>query len=91
MVEVPSAATRIPEPRQVDLSRLMKTSPLVVGFRPLPSQNLINSAIPFATTMWYPPFLVSTPTKLSLEGCRHLRVRIIIWSHRCGCLHVVMW
>jgi hypothetical protein len=23
----------------------MKTSPLIVGFRPLPSQNLINNAI----------------------------------------------
>jgi hypothetical protein len=44
-LEVPAGATRIPEPKEVDLDRLMKTSPLIVGFRPLPSQNLINNAI----------------------------------------------
>lgn len=44
-LEVPPGATRIPEPKEVDLDRLMKTSPLIVGFRPLPSQNLINNAI----------------------------------------------
>ena len=44
-LEVPPGATRIPEPKAVDLDRLMKTSPLTVGFRPLPSQNLINNAI----------------------------------------------
>src|SRR5204862_6822816 len=44
-LEIPSGATRIPEPKQIDLDRLMKTSPLIVGFRPLPSQNLINNAI----------------------------------------------
>ena len=41
----PSDANRIPEPKAVDLDRLMKTSPLIVGFRPLPSQNLINGVI----------------------------------------------
>ena len=44
-LEIPSGATRIPEPKEIDLDRLMKTSPLIVGFRPLPSQNLINNAI----------------------------------------------
>lgn len=44
-LEVPAGASRIPEPREIDLDRLMKTSPLIVGFRPLPSQNLINNAI----------------------------------------------
>jgi ferric-dicitrate binding protein FerR (iron transport regulator) len=44
-LEVPPGATRIPEPKAIDLDRLMKTSPLIVGFRPLPSQNLINNAI----------------------------------------------
>lgn len=45
MLEVPPDANRIPEPKAVDLDRLMKTSPLIVGFRPLPSQNLINGVI----------------------------------------------
>ena len=44
-LEVPPGATRIPEPKEIDLDRLMKTSPLIVGFRPLPSQNLINGVI----------------------------------------------
>lgn len=44
-LEVPAGALRLPNPRQIDLAALMKTSPLIVGFRPLPSQNLINNAI----------------------------------------------
>jgi ferric-dicitrate binding protein FerR (iron transport regulator) len=44
-LEVPGGATRIPDPKEIDLDRLMKTSPLIIGFRPLPSQNLINNAI----------------------------------------------
>ena len=44
-LEVPPGASRIPEPKAIDLQQLMKTSPLIVGFRPLPSQNLINNAI----------------------------------------------
>lgn len=44
-LSVPAGATRLPEPTEIDLDRVMKTSPLVIGFRPLPSQNLINGAI----------------------------------------------
>jgi FecR protein len=44
-LEVPAGAVRLGDPKQVDLAALMKTSPLIVGFRPLPSQNLINNAI----------------------------------------------
>jgi ferric-dicitrate binding protein FerR (iron transport regulator) len=44
-LEVAAGASRIPEPTEVDLDRLTKTSPLIVGFRPLPSQNLINGII----------------------------------------------
>ncbi|MEY2562742.1 MAG: hypothetical protein QOH88_935 [Verrucomicrobiota bacterium] len=44
-LEVPAGATRIPEPTEVDLDRLMKTSPLIIGFRPLPSRDLIGAAI----------------------------------------------
>jgi len=42
---VPAGAVRIPDPKAIDLAAFMKTSPLIVGFRPLPSQNLINNAI----------------------------------------------
>ena len=44
-LEVPPGATQIPAPSEIDLDRLMKTSPLIAGFRPLPSLNLINNAI----------------------------------------------
>ena len=45
MIEVPPGAARIPDPKPVDLARIMRTSPLIVGFRPLPSLDLINNAI----------------------------------------------
>lgn len=44
-LEVSSGATRLSDPKEIDLAALVKTSPLIVGFRPLPSQNLINNAI----------------------------------------------
>ncbi|MEY2502299.1 MAG: hypothetical protein QOI07_2633 [Verrucomicrobiota bacterium] len=44
-LEVPSGAVRLGDPKEIDLAAVMKTSPLIVGFRPLPSQNLINNAI----------------------------------------------
>jgi hypothetical protein len=44
-LEVAPGASRIPQPKEIDLDRLMKTSPLIVGFRPLPSLNLINNTI----------------------------------------------
>lgn len=44
-LQVPPGATRLPEPAEIDLDRVMKTSPLIIGFRPLPSQSLINNAI----------------------------------------------
>jgi ferric-dicitrate binding protein FerR (iron transport regulator) len=44
-LEVPPGAVRLPDPKPIDLSALIKTSPLITGFRPLPSQNLINNAI----------------------------------------------
>ena len=44
-LEIAAGATQIGEPKAIDLDRLMKTSPLIVGFRPLPSQGLINNAI----------------------------------------------
>jgi hypothetical protein len=44
-LEAPAGALRLPEPKRIDLAALMKTSPLIVGFRPLPSLNLINNAI----------------------------------------------
>jgi hypothetical protein len=44
-LEVPPGAVLLPEPKRIDLAALMKTSPLIVGFHPLPSQGLINNAI----------------------------------------------
>jgi ferric-dicitrate binding protein FerR (iron transport regulator) len=45
MLEVARGATRLGQPQKADLARTMKTSPLVAGFRPLPSQNLINNVM----------------------------------------------
>lgn len=44
-LEVPAGATSLGDPKRIDLAALMKSSPLIVGFRALPSQNLINNAI----------------------------------------------
>jgi hypothetical protein len=41
MIMVRSGATKLPEPQDVDLSELMKTSLLVTGFPRLPNLNLI--------------------------------------------------
>lgn len=45
MVDIPAGATTIPEPVDIDLDGLMKTSPLTTDFAPLPSQDLIMAAI----------------------------------------------
>jgi hypothetical protein len=45
MLEVPAGAAKLPSPVSVDLDQMMKTSPLITGFPPLPSQNLIVAAI----------------------------------------------
>jgi hypothetical protein len=44
-IEVPAGAVRVPDPKAIDLAAVMKTSPLITGFRPLPSEGLINNAI----------------------------------------------
>jgi len=44
-LDVPAGATQLPQPTEVDVDRIMKTSPLIRGFRPLPSQNLIGAVI----------------------------------------------
>jgi hypothetical protein len=41
MIVVRSGATKVPEPQDVDLSELMKTSLLITGFPRLPNLNLI--------------------------------------------------
>jgi mannose-6-phosphate isomerase-like protein (cupin superfamily) len=41
MIMVPPGATKLPEPQDVDLSELIKTSLLITKFPPLPSLNLI--------------------------------------------------
>ena len=45
MLDVPAGATTLPAPVNIDLDRVMKTSPLITDFPPLPSQDLIVAAI----------------------------------------------
>lgn len=42
---VPPGATTLGEPTEADIESIMKTSPLIVGFRPLPSRGLIDRVI----------------------------------------------
>ena len=44
MVDVPPGATTVPLPVNVDLNDLMKKHPLITGFPPLPSRDLIIAA-----------------------------------------------
>lgn len=44
MVDVPPGATTVPLPVNVDLNDLMRKHPLITGFPPLPSQDLIVAA-----------------------------------------------
>lgn len=44
MLDVPAGATTLPMPTNVDLNQIMKTHPLITGFRPLPSRDLIAAA-----------------------------------------------
>src|SRR5216684_1209125 len=44
-LDVEAGATKLPPPVKVDLEQLMKTSPLITDFPPLPSQDLILAAI----------------------------------------------
>ena len=41
MLDVPAGATELPMPQNIDVNQVMKTHPLIVGFPPLPSRNLI--------------------------------------------------
>jgi hypothetical protein len=45
MLDVPAGATTLPAPVNIDLDRVMKTSPLITDFPPLPSQDLIVAVI----------------------------------------------
>lgn len=44
MLEVPAGARTLPMPKNIDLNQVMKTHPLITGFRPLPSRDLILTA-----------------------------------------------
>ena len=44
MYDVPAGAAKLPPPVNVDLNQIMKTSPLITDFPPLPSQRLILEA-----------------------------------------------
>ena len=45
MLDVPAGATTLGKPVNIDLNQLMKTSPLITDFPPLPSEGLIATAI----------------------------------------------
>jgi hypothetical protein len=45
MLDVPADAEKLPAPVEVDLSEIMRKSPLIKDFPPLPSQDLIIAAI----------------------------------------------
>lgn len=44
MVDVPPGATTVPLPTNIDLNDLMRNHPLITGFPPLPSRDLIVAA-----------------------------------------------
>jgi len=44
MLDVPAGATTLPMPVNIDLDQVMNSHPLIVGFPPLPSRNLIFAA-----------------------------------------------
>jgi hypothetical protein len=45
VINVKAGAVRLPRPKRFDVARLMKTSPLINDFAPLPSQDLIEEVI----------------------------------------------
>jgi hypothetical protein len=45
MLDVQAGANKLPAPVEVDLSEIMRNSPLITDFPPLPSQDLIIAAI----------------------------------------------
>lgn len=45
MLEVPDGATTLPMPVNIDLDELMRTHPLIVDFKPLPSEPLIRQVV----------------------------------------------
>jgi hypothetical protein len=45
ILRVEAGAVRLPEPEDVDLDQVMRTNPLFTDFPPLPSDNLIRTAI----------------------------------------------
>ena len=58
MLEIPAGATTLPMPVYIDLRELMRTHPLIVDFRPLPSQPLIMAVAqqqPPPRTLKQPP------------------------------------
>lgn len=45
MEDVPAGATKLPPPVNIDLNDVMKHHPLITGFEPLPSQDLIYTTM----------------------------------------------
>jgi hypothetical protein len=54
MLDVPPGATKLPQPVDIDLDQIMKTSPLITDFPPLPRRGLISTATPTGGPRIYP-------------------------------------
>ena len=61
MLDVPAGATKLPSPVDIDLDQIMKTSPLITDFPPLPSQGLISAATQRPRLQVYPGLPIYNP------------------------------
>ena len=69
MIIVRAGATKLPEPQDIVLSNLIKTSPLIAKFPPLPNLNLILREAENQTN-WPPTSPLIDPTGLNVRDQR---------------------
>ena len=69
MIIVRAGATKLPEPQDIDLSKLIKTSLLIAKFPPLPNLNLILREAKNQQN-WPPTSRVIDPTGLNVRDQR---------------------
>lgn len=55
LLDVPGDAATLPKPVNIDLDELMRTHPLIVDFKPLPSEPLIRKVVRHQPTHKRPP------------------------------------
>ena len=65
MLDVKAGATKLPPPVDVDLNQIMKTSPLITDFPPLPSEDLIVAAARDQNPHVYQSQPVDNPPRVS--------------------------